>query len=143
MRRRALLGGLGAFGLAGCLRLEGDSTATDGTEGTATETSTTTGQALTNPSVTLTAKPSAPAAGDSVTFTADTFVDDDLTVETYEWAIGQDADFSSGDKTREESFSDPGEHTVRLRITDSRDQTATATNTVQVQPKASGATMFQ
>ncbi len=65
--------------------------------------------------------PLAPVTGDQVTLDGSGSDDPDGLIEKYEWDLDGNGTFESdgeGSPTRQTSFTTPGEHTVRLRVTD-------------------------
>ncbi|WP_277543288.1 beta-alanine-activating enzyme beta-propeller domain-containing protein [Haloarcula laminariae] len=96
------------------------------------------------PSASISQTQTNPTVNEEVIFSAaESTSGEGVSLTTYEWAVGTDTEFSVGEETLTESFSESGEYTIRLRITDSRDRTATATTTVIAGPPADGAPMFQ
>ncbi len=62
--------------------------------------------------------PLSPASGDTVTFTS-TSTDADGTIATYAWDLDNDGQFDDGaEASAQKPFATPGNHTVRLKVTD-------------------------
>ncbi|WP_277543290.1 outer membrane protein assembly factor BamB family protein [Haloarcula laminariae] len=85
-----------------------------------------------------------PTVGESVTFSAaNSIVGENLSVTAHEWAFGEGGQYDDGRESITRSFSETGEYTVRLRITDSEDRTATTATTVTVQRDIGSSPTFQ
>ncbi|MDS0284499.1 PQQ-binding-like beta-propeller repeat protein [Haloarcula onubensis] len=154
--RRAAVGllGMGVLGGAGWFLSRGQLTAADSDDQTAPgptdETAavpvedTAAPNHPVEPSASISVTPANPTAGQEVTFSAnESTTGEDVSLESYEWAVSTSTEFSEGEETLRQSFSEPGEQTIRLRITDSQGRTATATTIMTVYTPADGAPMFQ
>jgi hypothetical protein len=81
-------------------------------------------------SVSFSFSPSDPVVGQTVTFESDT---SDQDVEEQSWDLNGDGQFGDATGSRTQTtFSSPGRHKVRLRITDLDNRSDTATQTVDV-----------
>ncbi|WP_276271671.1 PQQ-binding-like beta-propeller repeat protein [Haloarcula litorea] len=78
--------------------------------------------------------PSEPTVGETVTFSGAESTAPAGSVTGYEWAFGADAPFGASGEEVTHTFESAGETTVRLRVTDSDGQSATASRTVSVAP---------
>ena len=91
----------------------------------------------TPPRGSITSAPKAPRSGQRVTFTAHAS-DPDGTVAALAWDLDNDGVFgndkgaSKDGKTARVTFSSPGRHTVRLRVTDNRGVSTVASRTIVV-----------
>ena len=147
--RRAYLIAVGTTAsVAGCLRINDSGQDTNNnnapTETTGLDTPTETADPDTptetadqpaEPSASIAISPSSLTVNEEVTLSAaDSSVGEGVSIETYEWAIGEDAPFVAGEKTRRQSFDTPGEYAIRLRITDSRGRVDATTTTLSVEP---------
>ena len=83
------------------------------------------------PEADFTVSPDAPLTGDDVTFTSDSN-DSDGTIVSYEWEIDGDGFNEGSDPSLTTSFGLPGDHEVRLRVTDNDGGQAIATKTVTI-----------
>ena len=81
------------------------------------------------PTAEIAVSPSSPATGESVTFDASGSSDPDGSITSYEWSINGETEFGES-VTR--SFSDDGEYTVELTVTDDDGETDTTTQRVNV-----------
>ena len=146
--RRAAVGllGMGALGGAGWYLSRGQLTVADPAAESPADPAEerATPDPPAEPSASISVTPTAPAVGQEVTFSAiESTTGEEVSLESYEWAVGTDAAFVEGDPTRTHSFSYASEQTVRLRITDSQGRTATAVTTVTAEPLVDGVPMFQ
>ncbi|MCX7843815.1 MAG: PKD domain-containing protein [Candidatus Bipolaricaulota bacterium] len=78
--------------------------------------------------------PESPRAGDWIQFDASASSDPDGTIVNYEWDFQDDGTFDATGKTVFFRYPTPGTYTVRLRVTDDKGATGTATKTVVVSP---------
>ncbi|WP_353633239.1 PKD domain-containing protein (plasmid) [Halobacterium sp. NMX12-1] len=85
------------------------------------------------------ANESDPTVGAPVTFDAIDSLDPDGTVTTYEWDLDGDGGFERDGATATASFDEPGEQTVRVRVTDDDGATNETTVTVDVNALPSAA----
>jgi PKD repeat protein len=84
----------------------------------------------TRPTASFTTSPDSPAPGDSVTFDASDSSDLGGSIATYEWDFGDGA--TATGETTTHTYSDAGDYTAELIVTDDAGTTATATETVSV-----------
>lgn len=92
-----------------------------------------------DPTASFTHDPAVPDPGDPVSFDAslsdpgEAFdVDEDDFIVSYEWDFENDGTFDGSEVTTTHSYSDPGDVTVRLRVTDEFGQTDETTETFRV-----------
>jgi PKD repeat protein len=84
------------------------------------------------PSATFSYDPSSPRATESISFSASDSTDSDGSISSYEWDFDGDGSYEKTAETASHSFSDEGDYTVTLRITDNEGATDTVTKTVSV-----------
>jgi hypothetical protein len=86
----------------------------------------------------LSYSPSAPVAGQAVTFTS-TATDPDGTIETYEWDFNSDTVYEASGDTATHVFAAAGNYTVTVRATDNNGGSKTSFQTIFVSsPPAAG-----
>ena len=89
------------------------------------------------PTASFTATPDSPITGTTMTFDASASSDPDGGIETYEWVV-DDGGVTGTGSVLEHTFTESGEHSIVLTVTDERDATATARRTVRVRERAAG-----
>jgi len=107
-------------------------TAPDGRVGTA-ERTVVVREPAAPPTANATATPGTVETGESVTLDATGSTDPLGDGLTYDWDVDGDGTFEESGATTTASYDDPGRYVARLRVTDSKGRTATATSPVVVQ----------
>jgi hypothetical protein len=87
------------------------------------------------PSASFTWIPAAPVVGETVSLVSSA-TDLSSPLTGFAWALTQGAAFSPGKPVITTSFSAPGGHVVRLRVSDAAGQASVATETIAVSPRA-------
>jgi hypothetical protein len=77
--------------------------------------------------------PSAPAAGESVTLLSSS-TDVSSPITAFAWALSGNGPFRAGKPLMTTSFSSPGAHVVRLRVSDANGLSSVAAETIRVAP---------
>lgn len=85
----------------------------------------------TAPSVDFSASPSNPRAGTTVNFTANA-TDPDGEIVAYSWDFNGDGSQDASGPNPSHIFDEQGFYTVTLTVTDDRDETASASNTISI-----------
>ncbi|WP_435125635.1 PKD domain-containing protein [Halobaculum sp. D14] len=76
--------------------------------------------------------PTDPAAGESVSFDASPSSDPDGSITSFDWDLNGDGDYNVAGETVQRTFSDAGEYTIGLRVTDGSGATDTTSRVVSV-----------
>jgi large repetitive protein len=85
------------------------------------------------PAASFTWIPSAPTAGRSISLVSNS-TDAGSPITVYAWDVADKGIFTAGPQVLSTSFSTPGSHIVRLRVTDAAGASSIATETIEVSP---------
>jgi len=84
------------------------------------------------PTAAFSISPEEISTGDELTLDASASSDTDGTIETYEWQLGSDSEFTAGGVEFSDTISEAGNTTITLRVTDDDGATDTTSQTVTI-----------